>query len=147
MKHSIYVLIDPRNEKPFYVGATIRPLKDRLREHISSQSRLRVLLLREIMKAGLKPEIRTLKTSSTKTVDYWERFYYEKLLKEGNILYQHPSFFKSSGLNGKNDGIWRFPLKLDPELEGPLRESALRNNRTINEEINVAVEIHVKKVK
>jgi hypothetical protein len=40
---------------------------------------------------------------------------------------------------------YSYPLKLDETLKEPLEAKAKKSRRTVNEEINVAVEIHVKK--
>jgi hypothetical protein len=40
---------------------------------------------------------------------------------------------------------YSYPLKLDETLKPPLEAKAKKNRRTVNEEINVAVENHVKK--
>lgn len=40
---------------------------------------------------------------------------------------------------------YSYPLKLDETLKAPLESKAKKSRRTVNEEINVAVENHVKK--
>lgn len=40
---------------------------------------------------------------------------------------------------------YSYPLKLDETLKAPLEGKAKENRRTVNEEINVAVENHVNK--
>jgi len=42
---------------------------------------------------------------------------------------------------------YSYPLKLDEQLKEPLEAKAKKSRRTVNEEINVAVENHVKSEK
>lgn len=42
---------------------------------------------------------------------------------------------------------YSYPLKLDKQLKPPLEAKAKKNRRTVNEEINVAVENHIKDAK
>lgn len=46
-----------------------------------------------------------------------------------------------------NKKRYSYPLKLDQSLKAPLEAKAKGNRRTVNEEINVAVENHVKLTK
>lgn len=43
-----------------------------------------------------------------------------------------------------NKKRYSYPLKLDETLKAPLEDKAKGNRRTVNEEINVAVENHIK---
>jgi hypothetical protein len=101
MKYFIYCLINPIDGKPFYVGATRNDLKVRLSEHISCRLyhggflKQRMKLIRKIIKKGMKPEIKLLKTV-VKNVDYHEAFFYRKLKRQGfELLQRHDRFFYS----------------------------------------------------
>lgn len=39
---------------------------------------------------------------------------------------------------------YAYPLKIDEKLKTPLKMKALINKRTVNQEINVAIENHLK---
>lgn len=66
---NIYCLIDPRNNKPFYVGATKHKVNIRLSGHINeAKSYLpkhwsdKQKLINELLSEGKKPRTRLLKT-------------------------------------------------------------------------------------
>lgn len=62
MKYYIYALVDPRNGNPFYIGCTINP-KQRLSQHQNTKyDSAKENLVREIKRAGLKPQMRILET-------------------------------------------------------------------------------------
>jgi hypothetical protein len=152
-KHTIYALVDPRNDTPFYVGATRYDLKNRLHWHLNfvpagkrgkSVADGKVKLIKDLLKENKMPLIEVLANTTIEKVDFLEKFYYEKLTSEGFVLYQHSSFFNSSGTKERHDGTYRISLKLDPSLEEPLKELAKRNGRTINDEIVIAVERHIR---
>lgn len=108
-KVAIYCLIDPRNEKPFYVGATIDPLT-RLAGHRSDSTWMKCIdkrsvtyrkgrRIKAIIKSGKKLVLKILKWVSINTAFKWEMEFYVKLSKEGNKLLQMPKFSRECHSN------------------------------------------------
>jgi hypothetical protein len=66
----LYYLIDPRNEKPFYVGISSRDKDVRLTEHKRPKERtknfLKYMKIREIKSAGLDVQIKIIEDNLTK---------------------------------------------------------------------------------
>src|SRR5579872_1866438 len=104
---SIYCLIDPRNDKPFYVGATEKP-KTRLSGHITRakstlefaidikntnglkyfpQSR-KTLIICDILDSGTRPKLVILYECSPYCVQFYETFFYLALSSQGFDLHQ-----------------------------------------------------------
>ncbi len=96
----IYCLADPRNKRPFYVGATIVPLKNRLSAHIHEAMNFRTnqhaikytahkkhFLIVELNKVGMKPIIDLLYICDIYSVDYYEPFFYQILVNHGFELF------------------------------------------------------------
>jgi len=84
-KIKIYVLIDPRNNNIFYVGATTSPLKTRLTQHYSVGRSYkcgeiinrRRDLLDEIRESGFSPTIQMIaETTIDRADEYESKFYY-----------------------------------------------------------------------
>ena len=97
----IYVLLDPRNSLPFYVGSTCKPLKDRLNSHLTKTNRhipancntdimriKRMNLLNELSDISLKPIIKTLFVTNEHSAAKCEKVAYLLLLSKGYELYQ-----------------------------------------------------------
>jgi hypothetical protein len=97
----IYCLIDPNTENVFYVGATIKPLKLRLSQHLSrkaysypgSPEWYKIILIEDIRKAGKLPVIQLLKEVPADEANWWEQYYYSVFTFYGFKLYQYPSYF------------------------------------------------------
>ena len=87
---TIYALINPFNNEPFYVGSTRRKLRERLSGHINSGegNKQRKQLTKLIKMEGLTIEIMPLLSCSVKAAIKCETHIYNLLLKEGYILYQ-----------------------------------------------------------
>lgn len=84
----LYHLIDPRNNKPFYVGITTQPLEKRLKDHLSESKYNKNLIKSKkitniINKSGLYPKIELIDNSS-KTIEELKQkeIYYIKLYRE-----------------------------------------------------------------
>lgn len=79
----IYCLVDPRNNRIFYVGATACKLKVRLSAHchvpgfsVGAILKKKQKLITEIAKEKARPLIVELKVVDFLEVDYWEQYYY-----------------------------------------------------------------------
>lgn len=106
---SIYCLVDPRNNRPFYVGATRSKLNNRLSGHLVtakdsikyhnpySQDKTALnkgILFLEIMrKTGKKPRIVELLRVQSIEADHYEKFFYLMFKNQGFILFQQSSAF------------------------------------------------------
>jgi hypothetical protein len=108
--YKIYVLIDPRNGQPFYIGATVCSLQKRLSAHISTNPKTKYLgnslkkynRLRNIKTAGRDPIIKLLKECSLGSVNYYESFYYRKYIRMGHTLFQHKNQFNYISVTAKS---------------------------------------------
>lgn len=103
----IYCLVDPRNNLPFYVGATKIPLKSRLSGHIHEARVFRPnkyiqyypltyykhILINEIISCGIRPRIDLLYISSLIAVEHYEQFFYTMLKNQGFKLFNLESQF------------------------------------------------------
>ena len=102
---NIYCLIDPRNEKPFYVGATRLLPTLRLSCHLSSAKRYAKKLSRDksetisgkkhelihqIVSANLLPIIKVLEIANEDIAGAAESKHYFKLIQSGYDLLQAP---------------------------------------------------------
>ncbi len=96
----IYCLVDPRNNKPFYVGATKVLLKNRLSAHIHEAINFRTnkyaihytsykkhFLIKELVEANLKPRIDLLYLTPLLAVEHYERFFHNMLVAQGFELF------------------------------------------------------------
>jgi hypothetical protein len=103
----IYCLADPRDNKPFYVGATTNT-KSRLTGHINQAKFSRekaemfdkgnairffpflqkAKLICDILDAGFKPTLSVLYFTDKKSVQYHERFFCEMFINQGFDLKQ-----------------------------------------------------------
>lgn len=98
--YKIYCLVDPRDNKPFYVGATKRKLNLRLTGHIQDircfrpdDMSAKKILITSILKEGLRPIIRLLVETEKDYVDTYERMFYDILTKQGFNLLQSANKF------------------------------------------------------
>jgi hypothetical protein len=101
----VYCLVDPRNNKPFYVGATKILLKNRLSAHIHDAStfvinkyvpqtsRKKHYLISELIQSNLRPRIDLLYLSPLSAIEYYEAFFYKMLINQGFELFNSPSHF------------------------------------------------------
>jgi hypothetical protein len=92
---NIYCLIDPRNNKPFYVGATESNIKHRLSNHISEVKTYskdywsdKIKLIKEIMQDNKRPVVMLLCVCDISSVDHYEAFYYNLFISQGYELLQ-----------------------------------------------------------
>lgn len=97
---NIYCLVDPRTDKPFYVGATISPLNKRLCGHISESkithhhtTSKKILFMRGILSTGQRPRIELLQIVDTCVIDEYEIFFYNMFLAQGFELFQFSHTF------------------------------------------------------
>lgn len=92
--YNIYVLINPIDNSPFYVGCTKKKLKVRLCEHIGTPGydtgflKEKEELIKKIFKNKLYPIIKLLRVVSFDKIDHYESFYYRKFLRAGNKMLQ-----------------------------------------------------------
>lgn len=87
---TIYALINPFNNEPFYVGSTKCRLTSRLSGHLTGMegTRQKKDLIKLLKDIGMKPEIMPLLVCSEKAAIKCETHIYKLLIKEGYILYQ-----------------------------------------------------------
>lgn len=95
----IYCLVDPRNNRPFYVGATKVLLKNRLSGHISNAlsfhpneytdrfpTKNKHAIVLSLLNENKRPLIKWLYTCDIYSVDFYERFFYNVLTAQGFTL-------------------------------------------------------------
>lgn len=87
---TIYVLINPFNNEPFYVGSTKCKLAARLSGHINGMegTKQKKALIKLIKMEGLRVEIMPLLVCSEMAAIKCETHIYNLLIQEGYILYQ-----------------------------------------------------------
>lgn len=106
---TIYCLVDPRNDKPFYVGATRSKLNTRLSHHLltarenikyqnpydlNSIALSKAFLIQEIIRiTNKRPRIIKLLTVQSIEVNHYEKFFYQMFLAQGFILLQTSTAF------------------------------------------------------
>lgn len=72
----IYGLFDPRDNQLRYVGATVRDLKDRLRNHRNDKTKnFKVNWIKSLSNLELSPTIELLDTCNIDEWDFWEEWY------------------------------------------------------------------------
>jgi hypothetical protein len=102
---TIYCLVDSRDNKPFYVGATQSLLKIRLQGHFFDANFYRAYvkdsivirkskLINEIRDNGYEVHIRPLQLVNEFSVNYYEHFYYTLFIKQGYTPLQSKGHFK-----------------------------------------------------
>lgn len=93
-----YVICDPRNNSPFYVGKTAFSLEGRLYCHITSSkykntsiTGLKNNMIQSIISDGMMPKIELLKITNIPIMGaYYESYFYNKFLIEGYSMLQMP---------------------------------------------------------
>lgn len=104
-KYKIYCLIDPRDNHPFYVGATRRLLEQRLASHITQLDRKskknsltdqRKERIKAILDIGKLPIISMIEEANERDAGYLEETHFYRLFKEGYTLLQSASHFTYS---------------------------------------------------
>ena len=116
--YTIYCLIDPRNDTPYYVGAMKNgkyPLDQRLRGHISHANCERYLINRankyvsdrlrivyDLELENNRPTIKALLVVTANNVDFCEALGYEYLTSLGFVLHQSPYNFHYTKIHAKN---------------------------------------------
>lgn len=100
----IYILVDPRNNTPFYVGASRASIYYLTIRHMSDLYftkkplpddivRLRKNILFEIRKAKMEVTILTLELCNKEEANKRERFYYDRLTELGYQLFNDKTKF------------------------------------------------------
>lgn len=101
----IYCLVDPRNNCPFYVGATKVLLTTRLSGHINEAmhfipnkfvlqySHKKHYLIKELIDSDLRPRIDLLYISPLFAVEYYESFFHDMLKMQGFKLFNSTGHF------------------------------------------------------
>jgi len=89
---TIYCLVNPITDIPFYVGATSRPIHIRLREHLISYPNSdfpRYQLITCLINGGYPPRLITLiKTDCEAAAIFYERFFYRLFINYGYRMLQ-----------------------------------------------------------
>lgn len=119
---SIYCLVDPRNNRPFYVGATKVLLKNRLSGHIHDAAVFQTtqfakpftnhkkhLLIKELISQSLKPRIDLLYTCSFATTNYYEYFFFSLLTAQGFEIFNRSHSFNYQQHIGNNKYLSKIP--------------------------------------
>lgn len=114
---TIYCLICPFTERPFYVGATKLELKMRLKQHIQSAAKhkewmkythnelkhfprqRRSVVINLLLNSNIKPDIIELFKCTAIEADYYEEFFYKHFQKNGYYLHQDHKQFKYNRVN------------------------------------------------
>lgn len=101
----IYCLVDPRNHKPFYVGAT-SDLKSRMAAHRKSTpgnrinenciTNRRAKKIVSILNSGHEIQVVVLKICVPRRAAKWEVYYYSLFADRGEKLIQLPVFHPNS---------------------------------------------------
>lgn len=97
--YKLYCLVDPRNNKPFYVGVTKCKLPTRLCQHVKEVEygcfRLtgKQQLMNDIKLSGKKVRIRLIFATDLPSVDFYENFFYDMFISQGFTLFQRKSSF------------------------------------------------------
>ena len=103
----IYCLVDPRNNKPFYIGATRLSLSTRVSGHVhiarqymthmpfrhNTLSARKHSIIYGLWKAGKRPKIIQLALIHKEAANHYEQFFYLTLRGQGYTLYQLSSAF------------------------------------------------------
>ena len=99
----IYVLVNPLDNQPFYVGSTQGTLKDRMSMHLtnlfftfkmSESVRRKVAIILGIQYAGMQPIIKPIFYCSKDVATNCEKAAYHLLLSKGYELHQLSNRFK-----------------------------------------------------
>ena len=134
----IYFLVDPRDDKPYYVGQSVEP-KNRFADHLREVKTAPVkyhpknLWIKELLLLELKPKLRIVETVgfegvvkevNQNKIDTRERYWIRKLRKEGYDLYNLTEggqvFFPEleTRIKQANAKITKFAkIRMDQEME------------------------------
>ena len=111
---NIYMLVDPRNHRPFYIGQTTNINLRYYRQHWNpddNDKTDRAKQLREILKAGRKPNLVILERTTRKVSALMREMYWIET-------------FKRSGLKLKNQESQQWLLKQYDDLTRQARTSS-----------------------
>lgn len=85
----VYLLVDPRDKVPFYVGKTEKPV-DRISGHITDGRKCRIIgagtkasIIKEILESGNEPIMRIIEVTTNRYVDERELSWYDLLINRG----------------------------------------------------------------
>jgi hypothetical protein len=120
--HTVYALINPTNDKPFYVGETV-DLSNRLAKHLScsvKESKEKNELIKGLLKIGLKPTVKILaynllsKESAVEIESYYIKIYKElgyELFNRNNGGNKPPLQIANRTKEQKQNAVKCSPLK------------------------------------
>lgn len=111
----IYCLVDPRDNKPFYVGATKVLLKERLSGHISDTTSYSFVLkncpdkrhgkkhdiIMDILENNLKPRIDLIYCCDIHCAEFYEQFFFYMLLAQGFYIVNYQRAIRYDKYNRK----------------------------------------------
>lgn len=145
---TIYKLIDPRDNRIFYIGATKLPLKTRLTQHIY-QARVydrngccldRMRLISAIVDSVGSPLIESIKVVDYSDAHKYEVKYYMYYKKRGhNLLQSSDSFSYNRRYNTIKFGrrrVERFNFDLSPSVVHRAKITSSKEGLTLSEKIN-----------
>lgn len=109
----IYCLIDPMDNKPFYVGST-ENIKQRINGHLFSISEChqskwskKTKKISDIIESGHNLTYSILHIADNFTRDHYEYIFYSILKSQGFNLLQKPVFCTSKVIKGKKTNKWQ----------------------------------------
>ena len=85
--YTIYGIMNPTNNKFFYVGKTFKPVEDRLKEHYNSQNLRVKKKIRSIVNRGFTPTVVCLCRCDYIKASNKEQYWIYKLINDGHKLY------------------------------------------------------------
>lgn len=92
MSYTIYVIVDPRSQRPFYVGET-KSFSRRCRQHLKGTDQISGLVIRQIQENGFIPHFVVLEVhDDEETALRAEIFWIETLLARGLDLANSQAF-------------------------------------------------------
>lgn len=111
MLGKVYCLVDPRTDKPFYIGTTYRKLSERLHGHIADSKITvykkgtilfeRCTFIRDMINEGFKPVPKLLFIANMTTANLLEGYVYRYFTKLGYNLIQSDCHFFTNNLPKK----------------------------------------------
>jgi len=92
MTYTVYAIIDPRSQRPFYIGET-KSLQRRTKQHMDGTDQISGLIVRQIKENGFVPHIVVLEThDDEETALRAEIFWIELMLARGIDLTNSQAF-------------------------------------------------------
>lgn len=92
MTYTVYAIIDPRSQRPFYIGET-KSLQRRTKQHMDGTDQISGLIVRQIKENGFVPHIVVLEThDDEETALRAEIFWIETMLARGVDLTNSQAF-------------------------------------------------------